>query len=182
VRSLNEQFAELNQQGRFATAVIGTYLANNDVLAVSNAGHPPPLIYRPAIRQWQTWDHSAGRDATNLPLGVATAVSFVQQRTTLQRGDVALFYTDALTETTDAAGRQLGREGLARLVDGLDASAPGDMLSTLVERLDEHHGGRPLEDDLSILLLHHNAGDPPRLSLREKLDVYAKVFRLKSVS
>jgi len=41
--ALNEQFAELGQQGCFATAVIASYLTTGDKLTVCNAGHPRPL-------------------------------------------------------------------------------------------------------------------------------------------
>ena len=44
---------------------------------------------------------------------------------------------------------------------------------------------RPLrrmqDETLAFMLLSHNAGNSPRLTLRQKLDVYAKVFHLKSV-
>jgi hypothetical protein len=37
------------------------------------------------------------------------------------------------------------------------------------------------DDDVTLLVLHHNGGPPKKISLGEKLDVYAKVFALKKV-
>lgn len=180
VRSLNRQFAELNHQGRFATAIIGSYLADRDQLMVSNAGHPSPLIYRSNRKAWTSlMEMSEG--GVNLPLGIDGSSSFVHQEIALRPGDLILFYTDAATETTDLSGRQLGQEGLMSLVEDLDVDAPAAMTADLAQRIDAFHDDQPLSDDLTILLLHHNAGDPPRLSLRQKFDVYAKVFGFKGV-
>jgi hypothetical protein len=66
-------------------------------------------------------------------------------------------------------------------VRSLDIAATQSMAGNLVARLDAVRGGRPAEDDATFLLLHHNAGHPGRLSVKQKLDVYAKVFGLKSV-
>jgi hypothetical protein len=44
-----------------------------------------------------------------------------------------------------------------------------------------YRGGRTPEHDQTFLLLKHTAGKPRRLSLREKIDVYTKVFGLKRV-
>ena len=46
VKALNRQFTELAQLRRFATAVIATYLATTDRLAICNAAHPRPIWYR----------------------------------------------------------------------------------------------------------------------------------------
>ena len=34
---------------------------------------------------------------------------------------------------------------------------------------------------MTIIVLHHNGSGSPRLSVAQKLDVYAKVFHFKSV-
>ena len=44
-----------------------------------------------------------------------------------------------------------------------------------------HRGGQPADDDLTLVVLQHNGKGPKRLTITDKLDVYAKVFRLKSV-
>ena len=55
------------------------------------------------------------------------------------------------------------------------------MAGALLARLEAYRGGRAPDDDLTLLLLHHNAGGPPRQTLRQTLDVYAKVLGLKRV-
>ena len=61
---------------------------------------------------------------------------------------------------------------------------PGDPLRVgpaLLDGVARHCAGWLADDDVTVLVLHHNAGPRPRLSVGQKLDVYAKVFGLKAV-
>ena len=90
-----------------------------------------------------------------------------------------IFYTDALTEAADPSGQLLGEEGLLRLLQGLDPGEPRLLGPALLAGIEQHRAGRPPDDDVTLLVLAHNAEGPRRRSLGEKLDVYAKVFGLK---
>ncbi len=178
VQALNREFGELAQLSRFATAVVATYLATKRRLTVCNAGHPRPLWRRAATGQWALLDQDVG-GLGNLPLGIDEESPYHQFSVTLDRGDLVLFYTDALVEAADASGRQLGEEGLLALTRGLDLDDPPGLGRALLGAVDRHRAGRPADDDVTLVALHHNAGGPRRLSVGEKLDVYAKVFGLK---
>jgi phosphoserine phosphatase RsbU/P len=126
----------------------------------------------------------SGTDATglsDLPLGILDETGYTQVELPLGRGDLVLLYTDALTEAQDAGGRQLGEAGLLNLVRALDPTNPAALPTALVGALDAFRGGRPAGDDLTFLLLHHNAGPTRRPGLLESLNVYGKVLGLKSV-
>jgi serine phosphatase RsbU (regulator of sigma subunit) len=180
VRALNRQFAEMAQSRRFATAIIATYLATTEQLTVCNAGHPRPLWYRAKDRQWGLLDRPSSEPG-NLPLGIDDETRYHQFSVALGPEDIVLFYTDALSEATDPDGRMLGEEGLLALAQSLDRDElqrPGPALLAAVDR---YRGTRPADDDTTLLSLYHVGGGPRRLSLGEKLDVYAKVFRLKPI-
>jgi serine phosphatase RsbU (regulator of sigma subunit) len=184
VRDLNRQFAALAQLRRFATAVVATYLATQRTLTVCNAGHPRPLWLQAASGEWALLDHGsephAGRQG-NLPLGLDDQTRYRQFAIDLRRGDVVLFYTDALIEAADSAGRMLGEEGLLELVRALELREAPRIGPALIHRLAEYRGGRPADDDATLLVLGHTGAGPRRLTLGEKVDVYAKVFGLKPV-
>jgi serine phosphatase RsbU (regulator of sigma subunit) len=159
-------------------------LTKGDRLTVCNAGHPRPFWYRAETQQWSILgaQESTGAESIgNLPLGIDESEAFVQMEIVLNRGDLAFFYTDALTEATDRDGRALGEAGLFALIRDLDASDPTSMSHHVVARLDAYRGGQPADDDLTFLLLHHNAGGPPRLTLGQTLHVYARVLGLERV-
>jgi serine phosphatase RsbU (regulator of sigma subunit) len=179
VGALNRQFAELAQLGRFATAVVATYLAGKRRLTVCNAGHPRPLWYHAGVGAWGLLDVSA-YESGNLPLGIDGESPYVQFSVRLGPGDLVVFYSDALTESADPSGRLLGEEGLLALARGLDPADPRGAGPALLAGIDAHRGGRPADDDTTLIALHHNASGTRRRSLVETLDVYAKVFGLRS--
>jgi phosphoserine phosphatase RsbU/P len=178
LRSLNRQFGESAQLQKFATAVIATFLATRKSLTICNAGHPRPLWRHAKTKRWMLLDKTAVEPG-NLPLGVDDASTYHQFAVRLEPRDVVLFYTDALTEAEDPLGRLLGEEGLLNLARGLDPSDPREFGRTLMAAIENYRGGKPADDDVTLLVLMHNGGGsrPPKLS--EKLDVYAKVFGLR---
>jgi phosphoserine phosphatase RsbU/P len=184
IGELNRQFTELNQAGRFATAVIATYLATTRQLTICNAGHPRPFWYRADQGAWSILSGREGQGtdgARNLPLGIDGQVGYDQMQISLGEGDYFIFYTDALVEALGPQEKPLGEEGLLDLAARLDLASPETAARTLIENLDRYRGGRTPEDDQTFLLLKHTAGKRRRISLREKIDVYAKVFGLKRV-
>jgi sigma-B regulation protein RsbU (phosphoserine phosphatase) len=99
----------------------------------------------------------------------------------LGRGDLVLLYTDALTEAEGPDGRLLGESGLLELVRGLDPYAPASFPAALISALRSYTLDRPAGDDLTFLLLHHNAGPARHPGFVETWNVYAKAIGLKSV-
>ncbi len=180
VKALNREFGASAQSQRFATAVVATYLADLRRLTVCNAGHPRPLHYRAESATWEWLDRDPGTPG-NLPLGLDDDSPYHQFAVDLGPGDVLLFYTDALTEAIGPTGGLLGEDGLMMLVQALDPTDPDRLGPDLLASIEVHRGGRPADDDVTLLTLVHNAEGPRPPSLGEKLDVYAKVFGLKSV-
>ncbi len=185
VGRLNQEFAEMARMQRFATAVVATYLTSTDELSVSNAGHPRPLHCRAEDGIWSVLVPEAAGPGqlANLPLGLEDETHYGAARLSLGRGDLVVFYTDALIEAADGSGQLLGEAGLLEAARRLDASAgqPAEIGRALLDAVARHRGGRPAGDDVTLVVLRHNASHSPRLSLGEKLDVYAKVFGLKPV-
>jgi phosphoserine phosphatase RsbU/P len=185
VERLNRQFAEMAEMQRFATALVITYLASTDRLSVCNAGHPRPLFYRASEGTWSFLTPRAGSrdDGGNLPLGLDETTRYQTFDLTLGHGDLAVLYTDALTEAADPSGKLLGEAGLLAVAATLDPaiSSPGAIGSALLSAVGRHRGPASAEDDVTMIVLHHNAAGPRRLSVAQKVDVYAKVFGLKSV-
>ena len=182
VRAMNRQFTDLAKLERFATAIVATYLATDDTLSVCNAAHPRPIWYEAKSGVWSILAPEAGSGARamNLPLGIDETSSYDQFLIQLRPDDLVVIYTDALTEAMDPSGAMLGEEGLLNIVCRLDPAAPDRLGPGLLDAVRVHRAGVEAEDDITLLVLHHNAGPPRRPSIGEKLEVYAKVFGLKA--
>ena len=189
---LNRAFSNLDLDGRFATAVLATYFAPTDYLIICNAGHPRPLLYRAARDTWELLDaRTPGALATrqpgnavgiaNLPLGILDPTDYEQFALRLDLGDLVLLYTDALIEAADGAGRQLGEAGLLDLARALSPLERADVAGHLRRRVDAFAGGVPCNDDATLIILHHNAEDPPHLNWRGQAAKFARMLGLGAV-
>lgn len=176
-RALNAAFAGLEHGGRFATALLVTYLSTTDHLIVCNAGHPPPLLYRAKVGAWylltsKTPGVRAARGDTegvgirNLPLGVLDPTDYEQIALGLDEGDRVLMYTDALMEATLPDGRQIGAQGVLDAAKSLDPASP-DLARLLQVRVGEVAGTREFDDDATVIALFHTGSNPPRMTVRD---------------
>src|SRR5262249_34706941 len=147
VGQLNRQFAELAGMRRVATALVTTYLASTDRLCISNAGHPRPLSYRATIRNWCSLSQKLGNVTalTTPPLGRDDETRYPTLELQLGRGDLLVFYTDALTEAADPEGRLLGESGLLEAARRLNLAddSPSRIGRRLLEAAANHRQGQP---------------------------------------
>lgn len=184
IRALNHEFSQIASAGKFATALLTSYYAPTDDLIVCNAGHPPPLWYRADVDQWQLLDHESPQtrqEACNLPLGVIEPTPYYQFAVKLAKNDLILIHTDSLTEATNANDQLLGSAGLLEMAKTLDPSRPADIKDALLAKVSAYQQGRPFEDDVTLMVLHHNASDPPRMTVGEYVTVIGKALRLVRV-
>lgn len=167
-RALNREFGRLSRDGSFATAVLTTYFAPTDHLIVCNAGHPAPLWYHASAGRWKLLlPDMAERVAQvqNLPLGVIGPTNYRQFAVSLNEGDMVLLYTDSLIEARNAEEEQLGEDAFLRLLARVDPLRPERFNRSLLASVIENRGGVPVEDDVTLLLLRHNAANPPMPSV-----------------
>jgi serine phosphatase RsbU (regulator of sigma subunit) len=155
IKALNREFATLAQMNHFASAVVVTYLTSGDTLTVSNAGHPRPFWWYADGGEWTILSDESVTG--NLPLGIDEQTPYSHVQINLSKGDLALFYTDALVESTDSSGKALGEAGLFELVRKLDPTVPTAFPGALISSLDRCRNGKAADDDLTFLFLHHNA-------------------------
>jgi phosphoserine phosphatase RsbU/P len=132
----------------FGTAVSATYNAATGELHCVRAGHPAPLLLR-ANGTVEAVGHAQPA------LGMFETPNYEMATVQLAPGDVALIFTDAATEVTNASDQDLNRAGLERLIREQLAGAPPAQLNldNLEEQLLRYSGQIHLSDDLTILKL-----------------------------
>lgn len=179
VGSMNRQFAAMSKAGCFATAVVTTFFAPTRDLSICNAGHPPPLVYRAAAKQWSYLENRAGgseRSETNIPLGVIDLADYEQFDVRLKVGDLVLCYTDSLIESHDASGEMLGQAGLLRIAQSIDVTDSTQVVAKLLAAVAAEHPSNLREDDVTVLLFRPNGLAPSR-PLGERLLAPVRLIR-----
>jgi len=143
-RAILDTLAPLGQQ-RVVTMFIGIADSRRRSLQYLNAGHPPALLWG--------GERAPVQLAATTPLlsyGIGLSKNPVKNEPFLPGERLAL-YSDGLYEVRDAAGAEYGRE---RLLQRL-AAARGrldDIARDVMDQAKAHAGGRPPEDDRTILL------------------------------
>ena len=132
------------QDNMFATVLFLT-LDPNGKMALSNAGHIPPLL-----RKRDGTVHQLD-DATNLALGVLPDPVFDQSFVHLEIGDSVLLCTDGLLEAKNAVGEEYGFNRLER---AMAAAAPQSLLDDLIRDLMHFTGPTAQYDDLTLVAFH----------------------------
>jgi serine phosphatase RsbU (regulator of sigma subunit) len=181
VRLLNQQFMELSEGGTFATAIVSTFFAPSRRLTVCNAGHPRPLMYHAAQQRWDFLGHhslgdSAKSTPSNIPLGMLDLSEYEQFDVELEPGDCVVSYTDALIESRDADGKDLGEAGVLRIMRHLGDVEPRRLIDALLKEIGGRHPENLTEDDVTVLVVRVN-GRPPHHSLGAKFGAAIRLVR-----
>ena len=145
LRALNEAILEQRSDQRFVTAVlVQLNLTRPDhAVAVSNGGHPPPLLVRAAGEV----EEVAGDGG--MLLGIYPDPELVDQRLELLPGDALVLFTDGLTERRNPEDDPSGRIGeLLRASAGSTADETVARLGDLA--LSDDSGP---DDDVAVVVL-----------------------------
>jgi sigma-B regulation protein RsbU (phosphoserine phosphatase) len=134
----------------FISAIYGILTLSTMEFRFANGGHPYPVL--------MAADGSVEEIETrNTVLGIFEDASFEDATVRLEPGMHLLLYTDGLIETRRLDGEQFGVERLMHTL-GLGVGVAAETLAErLMETVREYREGFPLEDDLTLLLLHRRA-------------------------
>ncbi|MFG0329107.1 MAG: PP2C family protein-serine/threonine phosphatase [Phycisphaerales bacterium] len=135
-------FLTMSKHSIFATG-IALRLAPDGRLDFANAGHPPAFVRRA--------DGSVeSLDSTTFMLGAAPPDLFDTETRTLDLapGDCLIAYTDGVCEATDSRGRQLGLDGLTRIINGWRREAGVDLVPFIPNAVKAYRDGRAQDDVL----------------------------------
>lgn len=132
--------------GMFVSMVIGSYDPGARCLGIVNCGHPEPVIVRHDNRV-ETIKASAAPIGTMQPLGAMLA------EVRLEPGDMVCFYTDGLVEAANAGHEMFGRPRLEWTLRSAAGRSLDDVADALIAEVEEFHGERGLEDDLTLVLM-----------------------------
>lgn len=171
VAAMNQQFTAASAAGSFATAVVSSFFAPTQSLSLCNAGHPNPLLFRAARRDWTILDltnppRDSANEISDLPLGIVDQVGYRELNVRLDKGDCVLCYSDAFSDACGTDGRPLGVEGVLQAVASMREAGEEAFLSSLVDVIRALHPGNLSQDDATLVLFSANG---TRTLLRDDL-------------
>ncbi|MGH9395712.1 MAG: SpoIIE family protein phosphatase [Terriglobia bacterium] len=142
---LNRQVYENTPDAKYATFFYAIFDAEKRTLLYTNAGHPPPFLFR---------RNALSRlEAGGTVLGIFPGSQYQQEMVQLEPGDVLLAYTDGLVEPENSYGEEFGEARLVKTIrEAIDS--PPEILAEGIYRgvMDWTGGGEP-QDDMTMLYL-----------------------------
>lgn len=151
-RTVSETLTELNGRlkndlGRreFVALALARFHPESGELEIGNAGVPNPfLVENGTVREVDV-------EGPRVPLGMMRDVGYTSFRTSLERGDRILLFTDGLPEMPCGGEEQLGYDALEQLVRQTSGETAGGWLDALMSSVER--SGTGLDDDCTALVL-----------------------------
>jgi sigma-B regulation protein RsbU (phosphoserine phosphatase) len=140
----------------YATMVAVGFHGRRGLLVMTNAGHPPAFWYQANRGEWHWFEPKraeTGFGARGTPLGLLPDVTYDRLIIKPQPGDLIVLYSDGVSEATNPAGKELGRDDLMTLARGLDPQSAETFGVQLVDAVGQFRGGRVPEDDETLIVL-----------------------------
>lgn len=147
VREANMLIAEDAKSGMFVTLFYAVADPANRTLTYVNAGHNPPLLFRPG------GGRPVGLKGTGIILGVMPEADYGEETVALESGDLVLLYTDGITEAINPDEEQFGEERLIETVTGCLDRPSAEIVDRVRDAVMEFSGDEPQFDDLTLMVL-----------------------------
>lgn len=131
---------------QFITAIYGILDATNRTFVFSNAGHNPPLLIKPN-GEYKFVEYG------DLPLGMFRDTHYHQHFIKFEEKQVLVFYTDGITEGTNAKGEEYGQERFAkRVLEGINLPAK-ELIDFIRKGVADFTDRKFLDDDGTLFIV-----------------------------
>ena len=144
VRMMNDTMAEQNEQNMFVTLFVGVLNLETGELHYCNAGHNAPVLNGHMLPV-----------LPNLPIGVMTGFTYVQQTTVLRHNDVLFLYTDGLTEAEDTDKALYGEQRMLEVLGSMHGERPRQIVEAMETGVAAFVGKAEQSDDLTMLAIRY---------------------------
>lgn len=146
----NELIVADSTSDYFTTVYYGVLDPHQHTLTCASAGHNL-AFYAPAgggVQPLRT---------QGIPLGVVDQAAIAQTTLALAPGDVALFYTDGVSEALNAADEEFGSERLAELLAAHRGASADAIAQAIVAAVGDFAGDLAQHDDFTLIVLKRAA-------------------------
>jgi sigma-B regulation protein RsbU (phosphoserine phosphatase) len=134
------------ERNQFVTAFYGILDATNRTLAYSNAGHNPPVLI-------DANGEAQFEERGGVPLGMFRDSRYYEYYETIEPGQILVLYTDGVTEATNPAGEEYGRDRLVTAIRQSRELSAREMIDFLHRDLMDWTDGRGATDDVTFFIV-----------------------------
>ena len=152
VTLLNNKIAEKYEgEGIFLTVLCVFFDSSEGTLTYTCAGHEPPFFVDASGK-------ASSLLQTQLIAGIDPAFHYREHTMPFGSGDIFCVFSDGIVEAENAEESIYGRGGISKILEESRGGTPGDIVAGVLAGLREHLDGRPLKDEVSIIIVKPKGG------------------------
>src|ERR1700736_3119308 len=144
LKQMNQIVGERRIEGRFMTACFATWQRARRKLRVANAGQSQPLLYKDG--------HCEKIEVSGFPLGIFEEVSYDEWNGVLEPGEILVFHSDGIAESTNPEGQFFGTEKLRKLIEQHHELQATELADLILREVDWFTQNAPLADDRTLVI------------------------------
>src|SRR6202140_4895110 len=144
LKQMNQIVGERRIEGRFMTACFATWQKGKRKLRVANAGQSQPLLYKDG--------HCEKIELTGFPLGIFEEVNYDEWNGVLEPGEILVFHSDGIAESTNPEGQFFGTEKLRKLIEQHNELQAAELADLILREVDWFTQNAPLADDRTLVI------------------------------
>jgi len=143
-------------RGMFITLLYGVLDPATREMTLVNAGHCPPIIWRPRLTGARVLDLRGPALGVLEPPRFAEAIR--QKTLPLEPGDCLCFFTDGVSEAKDLLGEEFGGQRLAQILRDTASQPAAKVVDAIMTAVDEHTKGAAQHDDITLVVVRALGG------------------------
>jgi len=144
----NEEVCFENDACIFVTIFMGILDTATGEVTYASAGHNPPFMLRRSGEVELV-------KAAGIAVGILDEAVFETQRLTMRAGDSLVMYTDGVTEATSTTNELFTEDRLRDEVATLGDQSSKQMVTSVMDKVQEFQYGAPQADDITILAIRY---------------------------
>ena len=144
LKVMNQIIGERRIEGRFMTACFATWQKTKRKLRVANAGQSQPLLYKDG--------RCEKIELTGFPLGIFEEVNYDEWNGVLEPGEILVFHSDGIAESTNPEGQFFGTEKLRKLIEQHHELQAAELADLILREVDWFTQNAPLADDRTLVI------------------------------
>jgi serine phosphatase RsbU (regulator of sigma subunit) len=165
---INKELYELiGDLDYYLTAYYGVIDLETGIFKFTNAGHHPPILYRPSTEEL------INLDSYGSFIGAFEDVQFNTESIQLMEGDRILLYTDGIVETRNNKG-EFYEKHLADFIKKYSYLSPKEFVDKLIDEVEAFGEGKPLHDDRTVLYVEFISRMSEKTPLEKSLKIESR--------
>jgi sigma-B regulation protein RsbU (phosphoserine phosphatase) len=159
VKRLNTGILSVSDDERYVTLLLAEIDTNKRIIQYVNCGHNPALLFRASTGTLTRMNSSCP------PIGLSPEETCELASADLMAGDVAVFYTDGVTEAENRLGEEFGLERLSAVVRRGSSLSAEELKIEIFKSAANFCSEVGFQDDVTILVVKCHLDGSPGVSV-----------------